>query len=89
MAAQFQHADLFETVAATVPDRVAIRADPLTPTYTRTGDTQPDCAAVYAFLGNRLAGYKVPKALVRVDLVVRSPAGKRDYRWAKEVAASA
>jgi fatty-acyl-CoA synthase len=29
-----------------------------------------------------LAGYKLPKALVFVDHVERSPAGKPDYRWA-------
>jgi len=34
-----------------------------------------------------LAGYKVPKTLVTVDLVQRSPAGKPDYRWAANVAA--
>jgi len=33
-----------------------------------------------------LAGYKVPRALVVVDSVVRSPSGKPDYRWAKSVA---
>ena len=31
-----------------------------------------------------LAGYKVPRALVLVDEVARTPAGKADYRWAKE-----
>ena len=36
-----------------------------------------------------IARYKLPKAFVFVDEVVRSPAGKADYRWAKEVAASA
>jgi acyl-CoA synthetase (AMP-forming)/AMP-acid ligase II len=36
-----------------------------------------------------VAGYKVPKDLVLVDKVVRSPAGKADYRWAKEVAVNA
>jgi acyl-CoA synthetase (AMP-forming)/AMP-acid ligase II len=36
-----------------------------------------------------LAGYKVPKHLVLVDAVVRSPAGKADYRWAVATAASA
>ncbi len=30
-----------------------------------------------------LAGYKVPKAILRVDKVERSPSGKADYRWAK------
>ena len=33
-----------------------------------------------------IARYKVPKAFIRIDKVVRSPAGKADYRWAKEVA---
>ena len=33
-----------------------------------------------------LARYKVPKAFVRRDAVVRSPAGKADYRWAREQA---
>ncbi len=34
-----------------------------------------------------VADYKVPKAFIRVDKVVRSPAGKADYRWAKSVVA--
>ena len=34
----------------------------------------------------RLAGYKVPKRIVFVDRLVRSPNGKSDYRWAKAVA---
>jgi len=33
-----------------------------------------------------LAGYKVPKDVVFVDQVERSPAGKPDYRWATAVA---
>jgi fatty-acyl-CoA synthase len=34
-----------------------------------------------------IARYKLPKAFVFVDHVVRSPAGKADYRWAKQLAA--
>ncbi|HEX2578009.1 MAG TPA: acyl-CoA synthetase [Aquihabitans sp.] len=34
----------------------------------------------------RLAGYKLPKRLVLVPKVERSPAGKADYRWAKATA---
>ena len=34
----------------------------------------------------QLAGYKVPREVVLVDTIVRSPAGKADYRWAKQVA---
>jgi fatty-acyl-CoA synthase len=30
-----------------------------------------------------VARYKLPKAIVWRDEIVRSPAGKADYRWAK------
>jgi acyl-CoA synthetase (AMP-forming)/AMP-acid ligase II len=33
-----------------------------------------------------LAGYKLPRALVLVDKVERTPAGKPDYAWAKKIA---
>ncbi|HWC33551.1 MAG TPA: acyl-CoA synthetase [Mycobacteriales bacterium] len=33
-----------------------------------------------------LAGYKLPRALVLVDRVERTPAGKADYAWAKKIA---
>ncbi len=36
---------------------------------------------------DHIAGYKVPKTLTVVELMVRSPSGKPDYRWAKELAA--
>ncbi len=35
-----------------------------------------------------VARYKVPRDLVPVDTIVRSPSGKPDYRWAKERALS-
>jgi acyl-CoA synthetase (AMP-forming)/AMP-acid ligase II len=35
---------------------------------------------------NHIAGYKVPRELVATDTIVRSPAGKPDYRWAKQYA---
>ena len=35
-----------------------------------------------------VARYKLPKAFVFRDAIVRSPAGKADYRWAKEQAAT-
>lgn len=36
------------------------------------------------FLRKTLANYKVPKTIVEVPEVRRSPAGKADYKWAKE-----
>ena len=35
-----------------------------------------------------LAGYKVPRQMILVDAIKRSPAGKLDYRWAKAQLAS-
>jgi fatty-acyl-CoA synthase len=35
---------------------------------------------------DHIARYKLPKAVVRVPAVVRSPSGKPDYRWAAEEA---
>jgi fatty-acyl-CoA synthase len=37
----------------------------------------------------KIARYKLPKAIIAVDTVQRSPAGKGDYRWAQSVASSA
>ena len=34
----------------------------------------------------KIAGYKVPRHLVLVDKIQRTPVGKPDYRWAKDVA---
>jgi 3-oxocholest-4-en-26-oate---CoA ligase len=36
-----------------------------------------------------IARYKLPKAFVFVPTIVRSPAGKADYRWAKQIATEA
>ena len=36
-----------------------------------------------------LAGYKVPRAVYLVERIERSPAGKADYRWARQVAEAA
>jgi 3-oxocholest-4-en-26-oate---CoA ligase len=40
---------------------------------------------VRAHCAKTLAGYKLPKAVVLVDAVQRTAAGKADYRWAREV----
>ena len=48
-----------------------------------------DADELRAGVRERLAGYKVPKRVVLVDRVERSPNGKTDYRWAKSVAEAA
>jgi acyl-CoA synthetase (AMP-forming)/AMP-acid ligase II len=48
-----------------------------------------DAGALRATCRERLAGYKVPRLVVEVDSIHRSPAGKADYVWAAAVAARA
>ena len=45
-----------------------------------------DADELRASVRERLAGYKVPKRIVLVENLVRSPSGKSDYRWARSVA---
>lgn len=82
------HPAIFDAVVAGQPDerwgeRVIGIVSP------RSSVSRPELADVKAHLADRLAGYKVPKALIWVDEIKRSPAGKQDYRWAKEMAAGA
>ncbi|MEZ5310364.1 MAG: hypothetical protein R2735_07195 [Microthrixaceae bacterium] len=53
----------------------------LTPDASVTEETLSAHASEY------ISRYKLPKAWVFVDQVRRSPSGKADYRWAKEMAA--
>jgi acyl-CoA synthetase (AMP-forming)/AMP-acid ligase II len=46
----------------------------------------PELDALEAHARTLIAGYKVPRAVVEVDEIVRSPSGKPDYRWAKMTA---
>ena len=45
-----------------------------------------DDRELLAEAGRHIARYKLPKAIVHVDEIVRSPAGKADYRWAAATA---
>ncbi|GAA3955723.1 AMP-binding protein [Gordonia caeni] len=49
-------------------------------------ETEPSLEEVQEFCRQSLARYKVPRSLVVVDEVRRTPAGKADYRWAKAAA---
>jgi acyl-CoA synthetase (AMP-forming)/AMP-acid ligase II len=55
----------------------------------RAGSPVPTADEVADHCRASLAGYKVPRDIVVVDTVVRSPSGKPDYRWAKAEAARA
>jgi len=49
-------------------------------------DTDPTDDDLRATAAEHVARYKLPKAVVRVPVVERSPSGKPDYRWAAEQA---
>ncbi|ORW98152.1 acyl-CoA synthetase [Mycobacterium sp. IEC1808] len=76
------HRDVFDALVVGVPDprygqHVAAVVQP------RPG-ARPSLAELDSFVRSEIAGYKVPRSLWLVDEVKRSPAGKPDYRWAKE-----
>jgi 3-oxocholest-4-en-26-oate---CoA ligase len=57
-------------------------------------DPGPDGAAptdeeLLEAASTKVARYKLPKQIIRVDTVVRSPSGKADYRWAASIATGA
>lgn len=76
------HPDVFDALVVGVPDErfgqhVAAVVQP------REG-TRPTLESLDAHVRTEIAGYKVPRSLWLVDEVKRSPAGKPDYRWAKD-----
>lgn len=78
------HPDVFDVVVVGLPDarwgeRVVAVVQP------RPG-RRVTLAAVDAHCRPHLAGYKLPRDLVCVDAIARTPAGKPDYRRAKEMA---
>jgi acyl-CoA synthetase (AMP-forming)/AMP-acid ligase II len=81
------HPDVGDAVVVGVPDPTwGERVVAVVQARPGTAPSFPDVAA---FCHEHLASYKVPRDLVLVDEVVRSPAGKPDYRWAREVSISA
>jgi fatty-acyl-CoA synthase len=49
---------------------------------------QPSDAELLTECGRHIARYKLPKAILYLDEIVRSPSGKADYRWAQAQAAA-
>jgi fatty-acyl-CoA synthase len=79
--------DVFDAVVVGVPDerwgeRVTAVVQP------RRG-AAPVLEDLAEHTRTQLASYKVPRGLVIVDEIVRSPSGKPDYRWARGVATGA
>ncbi|WP_405776745.1 acyl-CoA synthetase [Streptomyces sp. NBC_01538] len=82
------HPDVYDALVAGVPDakwgnHVAAVVQ------LREGAPRPSLEEVQSYCRSQLAGYKIPRQLVITETIRRSPSGKADYRWAKEVAVGA
>ena len=86
-AALKAHPDIFDAIVVGLPDdrwgqKITAVIQP------RTGAPALTLSDVSDNCRTKLAGYKVPKMLVLVEKVERSPSGKPDYPWAQKVAQS-
>ncbi|TMQ93059.1 acyl-CoA synthetase [Actinomadura soli] len=83
------HRAVYDAVVTGIPDerwgnRVAAVIQP-----SGGGGEPPSPGDLDAHCRRELSGYKVPRVYAFVDEMKRSPAGKADYRWAKQVAEGA
>src|SRR2546423_3426302 len=84
------HPDVFDAIVAGAPDELfGNRVAAVIQLRAETASASPTDADLEEFCKSRLSGYKVPRLLVRVADMRRSPSGKPDYPWAKELVARA
>jgi acyl-CoA synthetase (AMP-forming)/AMP-acid ligase II len=81
------HAEVIDAVVVGVPDErwgervvAVVQARP---------GTSPTLESLQAHAREHLAPYKLPREVVFVPAITRSPSGKPDYRWAKATATAA
>jgi acyl-CoA synthetase (AMP-forming)/AMP-acid ligase II len=81
------HAEVIDAVVVGVPDErwgervvAVVQARP---------GARPSLESLQAHAAAHLARYKMPREIVFVDVITRSPSGKPDYRWAKAAALEA
>ncbi|MEU6144473.1 acyl-CoA synthetase [Streptomyces sp. NPDC047081] len=82
------HPDVYDALVAGVPDakwgnHVAAVVQ------LREGAVRPSLEDIQSYCRSHLAGYKIPRQLVIAEAIRRSPSGKADYRWAKDMAVAA
>ena len=81
------HAAVYDAVVVGTPnDRFGQQ---VTAVVQRRPGQEATGAELIESCAEHLARYKLPKDVIFVDQVLRSPSGKADYRWAKKVALDA
>jgi fatty-acyl-CoA synthase len=75
---------IFDAVVVGIPD-VRFGERVIAVVQVRPG-TQPTLADIQEHLRGNLASFKIPRGVVPVAQVMRSPSGKPDYRWARAAA---
>ncbi|GAA2478824.1 acyl-CoA synthetase [Actinocorallia cavernae] len=79
------HPDVYDALVAGVPD--AVWGNHVAAVVQlRAGAPRLSLSELRTHCRTRLAGYKIPRQLVLTDTIHRSPSGKADYRWAREMA---
>lgn len=76
------HPDVFDALVVGVPDERY--GNCVAAVVHRREGTNPTLAELDTFVRSEIAGYKVPRKIWWVDGIQRTPAGKPDYRWAKD-----
>ncbi|MGW2687749.1 acyl-CoA synthetase [Streptomyces sp. NPDC001414] len=82
------HPDVYDALVAGVPD-AQWGSHVAAVVQLREGAGRPSLADIQTHCRTQLAGYKIPRQLVITGSIQRSPSGKADYRWAREVAVAA
>ncbi len=81
-AALHAHPAVADALVVPAPDeRMGQRVAAVVELYPDTPD--PTVAQIQEHCRTMLAGYKIPRTVVFVDEVKRTPAGKADYKWAR------
>jgi acyl-CoA synthetase (AMP-forming)/AMP-acid ligase II len=81
------HAEVVDAVVVGVPD--ARWGERVVAVVQARAGAQPTLEELREHARAHLARYKLPRDVVLVDTITRSPSGKPDYRWAKATAVEA